>query len=186
MRAGIAAFIRNLAALGHDEIVFVHDECYSAATVVARDLGVEVPFRSIHLAEYLRDWLKEHTREVKPLGMKIAYQRPCSSRWTPEKEPLVDEVLSLIGAERVERKYDRKNALCCAFPLMVTDPQRAISFKNKNIANAIDDAMAHGAEALVTLCPLCYQSLAPVVSEHSLPAYTLIDLVRLSLGEYLD
>jgi Fe-S oxidoreductase len=182
VREGLAAFIQNLAALGHDEIIFVHDECYSAATVVARDLGVEVPFRPIHVLEYLRDWLKEHTREVKPLGMKIAYQRPCSSRWTPEKEPLVDEVLSLIGAERVKREYDRKNALCCAFPLMVTDPQRAISYKNKNI----EDAKTHGAEALATLCPLCYQSLAPVVSEHGLPAYTMIDLVRMALGEQLD
>jgi Fe-S oxidoreductase len=175
-------FIRNLDVLGHDEIVFAHDDCYTAATVVARALGVEVPFRPIHVLEYLRDWLKEHTREVKPLGMKIAYQRPCSSRWTPEKEPLVDEVLALIGAERAQRQYDRKNALCCAFPLMVTDPQRAISYKNKNI----EDAKAHGAEALAALCPLCYQSLAPVVSEHGLPAYTMIDLVRMALGESLD
>jgi len=182
VREGIAAFIANLAALGHEEIVFVHDECYSAAAVVARDLGVEVPFRPVHLLEYLRGWLSEHTREIKPLGLKIAYQRPCSSRWTPEKEPLVDEVLELIGAKRVERKYDRQNALCCAFPLMVTDPQRAIGYKNKNI----EDARGHGAEALITLCPLCYQSLAPVVSEHGLPAYTLIDLVRLALGENLD
>ena len=182
VREGIAAFIQNLAALGYDQIVFVHDECYSAATAVARDLGVEVPFRPIHVVEYLRDWLKEHTREVKPLGLRAAYQRPCSSRWTPWKEPMVDEVLSLIGVLRVERKFDRKNALCCAFPLMVTDPERAIRYKNMNIK----DAKAHGAEALATLCPLCYQSLAPVVSEHGLPAYTLIDLVRLALGEVLD
>lgn len=181
LREGIAAFIKNLAALGHDQIVFVHDDCYTAATAVARDLGVEVPFRPVHVVEYLRDWLKEHTREVKPLGMQIAYQRPCASRWTPEKEPLVDEVFKLIGVERLPRKYDRENALCCAFPLMLTDPERAVRYKNLNI----EDARAHGAEALATLCPLCYQSLAPVVSEHGLPAYTLIDLVRLALGESL-
>jgi Fe-S oxidoreductase len=163
-------------------IVFAHDDCYSAATTLARDLGVEVPFRPIHIAEYLRDWLKEHPQAMKPLGMQIAYQRPCSSRWTPWKEPIVDELLGMIGVERVERKYDRKKALCCAFPLMVTNPERAIRYKNKNI----EDAKAHGAEALVTLCPLCYQSLAPVVSEHGLPAYTLIDLVRMALGEQLD
>jgi Fe-S oxidoreductase len=182
VRDGINAFIQNLAALGHEEIVFVHDDCYTAAAVVAPDLGVEVPFRPIHVVEYLRGWLLEHTREVKPLGMKIAYQRPCASRWTPEKEPLVDEIFKLIGVERVERRYDRENALCCAFPLMVTDPQRAIGYKNKNIK----DAKAYGAEALVTLCPLCYQSLAPVVSEHGLPAHTLIDMVRLALGENLE
>ena len=46
--------------------------------------------------------------------MKVAYQRPCASRYTPEKDPLVNEIFELIGVERVEPSVrGRINALCC-------------------------------------------------------------------------
>ena len=113
--------------------------------------------------------------------MKVAYQRPCASRYTPDKEPFVDELFELIGVERVARKYDRKDALCCALPLMFRDMARAQEVQAMNL----DDAKGAGAEAVTFLCPVCVRGLAPGTKERGMDVYMLSDLCRLALGEDL-
>jgi len=63
------------------------------------------------------------------VGKKIAYQRPCGSRYTPAKEQMLDELFELIGVERVVREYDREKALCCGFLPVRTNPKRGLEFK---------------------------------------------------------
>ena len=58
-REHAAAFIENLAGLGRQEIVFAHDDCYVMAAVLAPGYGIEVPFRAVHLAEWLGRVLAE-------------------------------------------------------------------------------------------------------------------------------
>ena len=176
---GIRPFIDNLAATGEKEIVFMHDDCYATATTAAGQYGIDVPFRAVHIIEYLRDQMKARQGEVKKLGMKIAYQRPCASRYTPGKEPMVDELFDLIGVERVERNYDRKDALCCGLPLMFRDPARGAEIQAKNL----DDAKGAGASAMTFLCPVCIRGLGNGTTERGMDIYMLSDLCRLALGE---
>ena len=113
MRERLQGMVDNLAKSGAKEIVFVHDDCYAVLKGIAPEMGIKLPFRPVHIFEHLRDYLKAKTGELKKLNMKVAYQRPCASRYTPEKDPLVDEIFELIGVERVKRQYDGVNALCC-------------------------------------------------------------------------
>jgi Fe-S oxidoreductase len=179
---GIQSFIDNLAATGEEEIIFLHDDCYATVTAEAKEYGIEVPFRAIHIIEYLRDQMKARQDEVKKLGMRIAYQRPCASRYTPEKEPMLDELFELIGVERVPRDYDRTDALCCGLPLMFRDPARGQTIQAKNL----DDAKAAGAEAMTFLCPVCVRGLGPGTTERGMEIYMLSDLCQLALGEELQ
>jgi Fe-S oxidoreductase len=178
---GIHSFIDNLAATGEKEIIFLHDDCYATVTTEAREYGIEVPFRPIHIIEYLRDQMRARRQEIKKVGMKIAYQRPCASRYTPEKEPMLDELLELIGVERVARKYDRESALCCGLPLLFRDRERAGEIQARNL----DDAKDSGAEAVTFLCPVCVRGLASGTTERGMDIYMLGDLCRLALGEEL-
>jgi Fe-S oxidoreductase len=84
----LQAMVDNLAKSGAKEIVFVHDDCYAVLKGIAPEYGIKVPFRPVHLFEYLRDYLKENKGKVRKLNMKVAYQRPCASRYTPEKDYL--------------------------------------------------------------------------------------------------
>jgi ferredoxin len=181
LEKGIHTFIENLATTGEKEIVFLHDDCYATATTGAREYGVEVPFRPIHIIEYLLDQMKARRDEVRPLGMKIAYQRPCASRYTPEKEPMLDALFELIGVERAARRYDREDALCCGLPLMFRDGARARQIQARNL----DDAKGAGAEAMAFLCPVCVRGLAGGSMERGMDIYMLSDLCRLALGEEL-
>jgi Fe-S oxidoreductase len=179
VRSHTENYINNLAKLNKREIIFVHDDCYAMVVKKAPEYGITVPFRAVHIIEYMLGYLQEHTSSIVTLNRKIAYQRPCISRYTPEKEPFLDMLFDLIGAERVARRYDRKNALCCAFGLRETDPVRGAQILKRNL----DDALDHGAEAMVFLCPGCYWLTSAACEERGLAAIFATDLCRISLGE---
>lgn len=179
VRKNIQKFVDNLAALKAREVVLLHDDCYTGATAKAQEYGIEVPFRPVHIIEYLLRYLKEHPDRITRLNRKIAYQRPCISRYTPEKEPMLDELFELIGVQRVLRKYDRQDALCCGGLYMEKEPERGLRFQDRNIT----DALAYGAEAMVILCPICWQRLSQPCRERGLPPVYITNLCRMALGE---
>jgi len=172
------AFIDAIARLGK-EVIFLHDDCYAMVHEKVKDYGIAVPFTYRHIFEYLRDYLRDHRGEIRKLGRKVAYQRPCASRYTPEKDALLDEIFELIGVERPRRTYERENALCCTGPIVRIDRERARDIQLKNV----DDAIACGADALVTLCPVCHRILRRPTSERGLKEIFITDLCRMALGE---
>jgi Fe-S oxidoreductase len=171
-------FIDNIAALGSD-IIFSHDDCYAMADAKVKDYGIKVPFKYKHLLEYMRDYLRDNKSKITRLGVKVAYQRPCASRYTPAKDVFVDEIFELIGAARPAREYERENALCCTGAFVKVYPELAAKYQAKNV----DDAIKNGADALVTLCPMCDRLLKRPTSERSLRKIYITDLVRIALGE---
>ena len=178
VRENAPRVIENLAATGASEIVFYHDDCYALVTTIAKEYGVDVPFSPVHIIEYLLNQVKERADQVKPLGLRVAYQQPCASRYTPWKDAQLDELFKLIGVERVEREYDRMSALCCGSPVMPRDRDRAMQIKERNI----DDAVTHGAQAMAYLCPLCVLNLRKVAAGAGLENLHLIELVKQALG----
>ena len=178
-RKNIQKLIDNLAGLNKEEVVLIHDDCYSTAITKAREYGIEVPFRPVHIIEYLLNYLKEHPNNITKLDKKIAYQRPCISRYTPEKEPMLDELFEVIGVNRVPRKYDRQDAICCGAAFMERDPERRLKLQDKNLT----DAIGYGAEAMIMLCPICSMTLSQPCRERGLPPVYLSNLCRMALGE---
>lgn len=172
-------FVDRLAQTGAEEVVCFHIGCYMTLVKTAPEINIKVPFRPIHFAEYLVEYLRAHRKSIKPLNLKIAYQRPCTSRLIPDKEYLIDDVFGLTGVERVERKYDREGALCCSAPKLLYNMGDGRVEREKNIFDAQDS----GAQALVYLCFVCRNSLTETANEHSLPMIFLGDIVRMALGE---
>ncbi|MFH1134585.1 MAG: (Fe-S)-binding protein [Pseudomonadota bacterium] len=171
--------VDRLAATGAREVVCFHDDCYAMLAKLAPEYGVEVPFRPVHLSEYFVEYLKEHRDQIKPLNLDLAYQRPCASRHTPEKEHFIDEVFDLIGVNRVARKYDREKALCCAGVKLMLGQGDPKPDQVKNL----EDARQAGAKGVACLCPMCIHSLSGTAGEMGLPLIFLGDLVRMALGE---
>ena len=171
-------FIDNIARLKKD-VIFLHDDCYAMVETKVADYGISVPFNYMHIFEYLRNYLKDHTDDITKLDRKVAYQRPCASRFTPEKDVLLDEIFELIGVERPKRNYERENALCCTSPIVRIDRVKAREIQLKNV----DDAIDCGAEALVTLCPVCHRILRRPTAERGLREIYITDLCRMALGE---
>lgn len=171
--------VDRLAMTGAKEIVCFHDDCYAMLATLAPEYGIEVPFRPVHLSEYLVDYLHANKDRIKPLNMQIAYQRPCASRYTPEKEHYIDELFELTGVTRVRRTYDREKALCCASIKLLLGNGDPVPDQEKNII----DARESGARAMVCLCPMCIHNLSPVAQKHGMPLIFLSDIARMALGE---
>jgi len=179
----IPKIIENIQKHGIKEFICWHDECYGLWTSYCERNNIEVPFKPIHLFEYVYGYLKDHKSEINKLNMKIAYQRSCSNRFLPEIENYVDDICELIGVERVERKYDRENALCCTAPFPTLGKiDLAKTTKDKNIKDMIDN----GAEACVFVCPMCKRNMGSKVEKKGIKSFLLSDLARMALGEQIN
>jgi len=179
MRKNIQKFVDSLASLKKEEIVLLHDDCYTAVVAKAREYGIKVPFKPVHIIEYLLNYVREYQAEIIRLNKKIAYQRPCISHYTPEKEPMLNELFELIGVERVARKHDRENALCCGGLYAENQPDRAKKYQDINIKDAKD----YQADAMVILCPICWQHLSQPCQDSGLPPVYITNLCSMALGE---
>ncbi|MBU2513945.1 (Fe-S)-binding protein [bacterium] len=171
--------VDRLAQTKAKEVVCFHDDCYSILAKLAPDYGIDVPFRPIHLSEYLVEYLTANKSRLKPLNIEIAYSRPCASRFTPEKEHFIDELFELVGVKRVEREYDRLNAMCCGSTKMMLTGADPKPDQEKNFI----DAKNAGAKAMVCLCPICMHSFSMISQEQKLPILFIGDLARMALGE---
>ncbi len=171
-------YIDSLTSIGAPEIVLLHADCHAMIQKMP-EYGIEVPFKAIHIIEYMRDYFKEHPENIQPLNRKIAYQRPCASRYSGDIEPVLDELFELMGVERVKRAYDRESALCCGGLFSRIDPERIQPTMEKNIR----DALGAGGEAMVFLCPLCMTTLAKPADQAGLKPIFITQLARMALGE---
>lgn len=175
--------IETITAHGVTEVVHLHDECYGTYTSYAPAFGIEVPFKSIHLFDFLYHRLLELKDHIKPLAYKVAYQRPCSSRLSPEMHVYVGKIFDLIGVDAVDRTYVDQNALCCAGTIVGQKQKgsrkRAIEVQQRNI----DDMKKAGAQLCVFNCPACMQTLGKKVAEAGIMPIFMSDLCRMAIGE---
>ena len=170
--------IDKLASLGK-EIVYLHNEGFVLVHLKAKEYGITVPFKYMHLFEYLRNYLRDHQSSITKLGKKVAYHANCATRWLPEQDAFLDEIFELIGVERPPRQYERLNAVCCTVPIINTNRELAIDIQEKNVKDAIEC----GADALITICPICDAVLRRPTSRLGLSKIFITDLCRIALGE---
>ncbi len=170
--------IGRLADLGKD-IVYIHNEGYILAHLKAKELGIDVPFRYQHLFEYMIDFLKANPDSITKLNKKIAYQPNCAIRWFRQQDAWITEIFDRLGAECPPRKYAGVEALCCGGPILGANKELAVDMQERNIK----DAMECGAEALITICPMCDMVLGRPTSQLGLPKIFITDLFRIALGE---
>jgi len=174
-----AAVVGHVAKTGVKELICYHDDCYTLFKVKAAQFGITVPFEVVSWPEFLYRRLKQLQGRIRPLEKAVAYQRPCASRYTPEKDFYIDEIFNLIGADKPARAYEKRQSLCCGGSLVPRDYEMSNRIKHQNLA----DASAAGAEVMVTLCPMCFANLRKRAPEHNLTVMPISDLCRVALGE---
>jgi len=139
----------------------------------------------LHYLELLRDKVgfdKIKEKVVNPFtGKKIAAYygclllRPNSVMHfdDPENPSIIEEFIRAIGAEPVI--YPAHNE-CCGGYVALEDAESAAKKSNK----VVDSAAGHGAEMIVTACPLCRYNLIKNGSE--LPVVYFTELLAEALG----
>jgi Fe-S oxidoreductase len=179
----LGKIMQTIAAHKAEEIVHFHDECYGTYTSFSPAFGIEVPFESIHLFEFLYNRLIELKSELKPLPYKVAYQHPCSSRLSPDKHLFVNKIFELIGVDIVEREFSDENAICCGSIVHGQKKEGSRLYCNEIQNKNIEDMKNAGAQICVFNCPACLQTLGKAVSENGMMPLFMSDLCRLAIGE---
>jgi Fe-S oxidoreductase len=172
--------IDNFRRLGVKEVICLHDECYGTFTSIASAYGMEVSFKPVYYMDFLLKSMKELKSKIKPLDIKVAYQRPCSNRLIPDKLPVVKKILNLIGVKMPKRTYQDENCLCCGEVIRsVAGYKLADDVQKRNI----DDMLETGAEYCMFNCPACQTALSEKVSKRGLKPIHIIDLCKMAIGE---
>jgi len=172
--------LERFKGLGVKKVVCLHDECYGTFTSIAPAYGMDVPFEPVYYMDYLLERLETLKDRIRPLGVKAVYQRPCSNRLIPDKFPLVEKILGVIGVDLLKRTYEGENSLCCGEILRaicgygVTD-----DVQKRNL----EDMAATGAEYCVFNCPFCQTTLSEKVVKAGLKPVHIIDLCKMAIGE---
>jgi len=186
-------FIANLTAKAKkykvDEIVFTHDACYNAATTIAMRERISVPFRPVHILEYIRNWLRDNPDQIMPLNLRVAVQGGCTTRYAPVGgdheiwSDWLDDIFYLIGVKSVEdkRTYTGDDRLCCGSAIFHKQRERAMGIQQRNI----QDAILAGAEGYVFICPVCISIMRATCRKMNLEPVYITQLVRQALGEDL-
>ena len=125
------------------------------------------------------DYFKKNRRDLKKLNKKVAYQPNCAVRWIRQQDVWLNEIFDLLGVEPVSRRYEGLNALCCSGPAIGVNKELALGIQADNVR----DAMEHGAEALITICPICDAVMRRPTSKAGFPKIFITDLGRMALGE---
>lgn len=141
----------------------------------------------LHYLEMLRDrvgWSELKKKVTAPLkGRKIgAYYgclllRPAKEMQfdNPENPSILEDFIAAIGATPV--KYPYRNE-CCGGYVVVEDKEAP----KKKSGNVLQSAEKHGAEAVVTACPLCMYNLEENSAETGVSVYYFTELLAEALG----
>jgi len=128
-------------------------------------------------------------RVTNPLrGLKLACYYGClitrpagvTAAENPEYPVKMDRLIKTLGGDTVE--WSRKTD-CCGGSLAISKTDAAIGL----IRNIMEDARACGAEAIVTMCPICHLNLdsrqAETSDEPDLPIFQATQLMALAFGQ---
>jgi heterodisulfide reductase subunit B len=212
---GIALPARNLALAeeqGFDKVLAPCAACYNrlaaarlavagSGSVAERmpdilgrrfDNSVEV-YNAVQLLRDAAETIKEHsaaTRTPNPLvGVKLAAYYGCllvrpaevAGDDDPEAPTSMDDVIAACGADPIDWNMKVE---CCGGAFSVSRTASAVRLGRA----IIDDARAHGAEAIIVACPLCHSNLdlrqkaMMERGEEPLPVLFITQLVGLALG----
>jgi Fe-S oxidoreductase len=158
-------------------------------TNVLPRFGAEFDFEVKHIMPMFLERIESGEIKIKnKLNMTVTIQESCHAKCIGEAYlDIPRKILEHIGVNVVEEKYSRDKALCCGIgggfshesgynPLRLT----------QSTVKAMLLARQSGAEAIVTYCAGCLQTLAiggvglPFLQ---MPMYHLIELIQLAIGE---
>jgi glycolate oxidase len=150
--------IKNIKATGAKELVTPCAGCFKTFKKIypqVGELGLEV-YHSVHFLEKL---IKEGKINFKGnLGKKVTYHDPCDLGRTFQIFEEPRNILKAIpGLEYVEMARNRLQARCCGGGggVQANNPDMAVDMA----AERVRDALAVGAEIIVSGCAACKDNL---------------------------
>jgi Fe-S oxidoreductase len=151
----------------------------------AESYGQPLPFRVLHVSEFLAESLREKRLRVKTIGKTATFHDPCQVTRRGGAVDAPREVLAALGVELKETFPTRGTNWCCGGGGGVVDIPRAQPLRRRVFQlkmNQIDDT---GAELPVTSCSTCRRSFDDGAAQQQWDKsmHGLLELVAGNLSE---
>ena len=176
MKEQLQTFIdHNLEVIqdkGASEIVFACPSCYQMWREFYPDR-----FKISHATQFLFRMVRENRIPLKELPLTVTYHDPCDlGRGARVFEKPREVIRSIPGVNLVELPRNKENCQCCGGGgnLEMIDPGLAAEIAKRKI----DEAVATGAEAVVTACQQCVRTMLTYVRRNKIPL-EVMDIVQL-------
>lgn len=175
----IEANLEAVAAKGAKEIVFACPSCYM---MFKEHYPPE--FKLTHSTQFLKNLIEQGRLPLQKLDLKVTYHDPCDlGRQAGEYDAPRQVIESLPGVELVEMANNRENCTCCGGGgnLEMIDQE----LNAKIAADKIEQALATGAQAVISACQQCVRTMATHTRRNriDLQVMDISQLVRLALPD---
>jgi Fe-S oxidoreductase len=120
--------------------------------------GRALPFRVLHISEFLADALAERRIAVKRLGTSVVFHDPCQVSRRGGAIAAPRAVLAALGVELRETEDSGELAFCCGGGGGVIANRRADGLRRQAFAIKMRQIDATDADVAVTSCANCRQS----------------------------
>jgi heterodisulfide reductase subunit D len=147
---------KRLRETGVKRIVTACSGCYKTLKQDYPGLGRDIEV--LHSTEYLSKLLTSGRLKLKNTPINVTYHDPCHlGRHTEVYDPPRKILESIPGLKLTEMKNTREKSRCCGGGAGVKTAYPEVSMKAA--VRRINEAEKTGADALVTTCPFCVQTL---------------------------
>jgi Fe-S oxidoreductase len=172
--------VGEVRRLGAKRVVMTCPSChYTWKHVYPETLGADLGFDVVTSSEMMRDFVADDRLafgEAKRPGV-VAFHDPCDlGRKGGHYDEPREVLAALPGFRLVEMENNREHALCCGGggDLETFEPALVAAVSHRRV----DQAVAAGADHLVSACPQCVRTLAKAVKARQL-RIRVMDLVQL-------
>jgi Fe-S oxidoreductase/FAD/FMN-containing dehydrogenase len=135
----------------------------------AKKLGIDYPIKARHYSEILAEQIKagkfRFPKSEKPVT--VTWHDSCHiGRASGVYEPPRDVIQAIPNVKLVEMSHNREQAHCCASVLtLLKEPPVAADIGQVKL----DEALAAGAEKILSLCPCCQVQLRVTADKKGVP-----------------
>jgi Fe-S oxidoreductase/FAD/FMN-containing dehydrogenase len=135
----------------------------------AKKLGIDYPIKARHYSEILAEQIKagkfRFPKSEKPVT--VTWHDSCHiGRASGVYEPPRDVIQAIPNVKLVEMSHNREQAHCCASVLtLLKEPPVAADIGKVKL----DEALAAGAEKILSLCPCCQVQLRVTADKKGMP-----------------
>jgi len=169
--------IEMIKASGAKIVLTACAGCYNAMKSDWPKVVGELPFKVVHISEFVADLLKKgKIRFKKPIDRKITYHDPCHlGRYQGIYDPPRDILKAIPKLQLEEMLRNRENAWCCGGG----GGAAAVAFPelSKDVAKfRIEEAENVQADAIITTCPFC-KSILSNTTKNNMEVYDLTVLI---------
>ncbi|MBN2110587.1 MAG: (Fe-S)-binding protein [Methanosarcinaceae archaeon] len=152
--------IDNIVAKGAKIVLYACAGCYRTSLIDwPRLTGKELPFKVVHIAEFLQELIEQGKIEwEKSIDKKVTYHDPCHlGRHVGVYDPPRAVIEAIPGVELIEMDRTRENQRCCGAGggVKAGIPDLALGVAKTRV----EDALATKADILSSSCPFCKRNL---------------------------